>query len=201
MNATMKKMIHLRDLRQRAHARLAGNQPPAPGMASNVAALGVLHQLASSSETAEQALTLLHELQVHQVEIDMQADELRSSLQGCEDALDRQVAYHDTMPVACCSIDNASRLLEINGTGARWLGLPRPQLLGQTVHAFLTPEGKHAFQARVALLQQGRTPGSWETTLLCDRQSARRVRAALSLDASPGRHTLVLMDLEGEATP
>lgn len=202
MNTTMKKMIHLRDLRQRAQARLDGPQPQRPELASNAAALGVLHQLASSSNTADQALTLLHELQVHQVEIDMQAEEMRSTLTGCEEALDRQVAYHDAMPVACCSIDSASRLLEVNETGARWLGLPRPHLLGQTVHAFLTPEGKQALQARVAALQQdGRAPGSWETTLLCDRQSARRVRAALSADATPGRHILVLMDLEGEATP
>lgn len=201
MNTTMNKMIRLRDLRQRAQARLAGTQPPTPGQDSHAAALGVLHQLASSSETADQALTLLHELQVHQVEIDMQADELRSTLMGCEEALDRQVAYHDAMPVACCSIDAGGRLLEVNETGARWLGLPRPHLLGQTVHAFLTSEGKRALQARVAAIQQGQAPGSWETMLLCDRQSARRVHAAIGVDAMPGRLTLVLMDLDGEAKP
>jgi hypothetical protein len=37
----------------------------------------VLHALASSPQTAADALTLLHELQVHQVELDLQAQELQ----------------------------------------------------------------------------------------------------------------------------
>jgi hypothetical protein len=197
MNAPTKKMIRLQDLRQRAQSRLNGPSGPSDAQAG-AAALGVLHQLASSSATADQALTLLHEIQVHQVEIDMQADELRTTLTGCEDALDRQLAYHDAMPVACCNLDAGNRLLEINETGARWLGMARQNLLGQTIHAFLTPEGKQALCAKAEALQRGEAPGSWEMTLLSDKQTARSARAALSADTVPGRHILVLMDLAGK---
>lgn len=197
MTSQMKKMIHQHNLRQRAQSRLSGPSGPSDAQAG-AAALGVLHQLASSSETADQALTLLHEIQVHQVEIDMQSEELRSTLSGCEDALDRQLAYHDAMPVACCGLDAGNRILEINTTGARWLGLARQNLLGQTIHAFLTPEGKQALCAKAEALQRGEVPGSWETTLLSDKQTARTVRAALSADTAPGRHILVLMDMAGK---
>ncbi len=195
MSNQMKKMIHLRDLRQRAQSRLSG-QPPSPDVGEGMsAALNVLHKLAASPETAEQALTLLHEIQVHQVEIDMQADELRSTLAGSEAALDRQIEYHDAMPVACCNIDSSTRLLEINQTGARWLGLDRGALLGQTINAFLTPDGKKALIAHLTSLEEGRASVSWETTLLSDVHAPRAVQAALSADPLNGRYILVLMEL------
>lgn len=195
MSNQTKKMIHLRDLRQRAQSRLSG-QPPSPDIGEGTsAALSVLHKLASSPETADQALALLHEIQVHQVEIDMQADELRSTLTGCEAALDRQVEYHDAMPVACCNIDASSRLLEINQTGAHWLGLERGALLGQTINAFLTPEGKEALMTRMTGIEAGRASASWPTTLLSDAQAPRTVQAALSADPLNGRYILVLMSL------
>lgn len=194
MSTHMKKMVHLRDLRQRAQAQLSGQRPSANIDERTSAALNVLHKLASSPDTAEEALALLHEIQVHQVEIDMQADELRSTLAGSEAALDRQIEYHDAMPVACCNIDASTRLLEINQTGARWLGLDRGVLLGQTISAFLTPEGKDVLIDRMTGLEEGRASISWETTLLSDAHAPRTVQAALSGDPLNGRYILVLMD-------
>lgn len=201
MSDQTKKMIHLRDLRQRAQSRL-NRQPPSQGIGEGTtAALNVLHKLASSPESAGQALALLHEIQVHQVEIDMQADELRTTLAGCETALDRQIEYHDAMPVACCNIDASSRLLEVNQTGAHWLGLDRETLLGQTIHAFLTPEGKEALITRMSSLQAGHSITSWETHLLSDAQAPRTVQAALSADPLNGRYILVLMACTGTPQP
>lgn len=195
----MKKMIHLRGLRQRAQSRLSGQAPSPDIDAGTSIALNVLYKLASSPDTAEQALALLHEIQVHQIEIDMQADELRSTLAGSEASLDRQIEYHDAMPVACFNIDASTRLLEINQTGAHWLGLDRGALLGQTINAFLTPDGKNALIARMTGLAGGRACTSWETTLLSDSQAPRTVQAALSADPVKGRYILVLMALHSAA--
>ena len=197
MSNQMKKMIQLRDLRQRAQTRLSG-QPPSSNIDEGpTAALNVLHKLAASPQTAPEALALLHELQVHQVEIDLQADELRSTLAGAESALDRQIEYHDAMPVACCNLDASTRLLEINQTGAHWLGLDRRALLGQTINAFLTADGKDALVAHMAGLEAGRARTSWQTTLLSDAHVPRAVQAALSADPLNGRYILVFMELVG----
>jgi hypothetical protein len=85
----------LSNLRHRATSRLSAGAGAtrAPVSASN--ALAVLHDLASSPETAADALALLHELQVHQVELDLQADELRESRAGLETALRRQTDLYD----------------------------------------------------------------------------------------------------------
>jgi len=63
------------DLRSRAVVHLNG--PDARAHAGASAAFGVLYELASSPSTAPDALALLHELQVHQVEVDLQDEELR----------------------------------------------------------------------------------------------------------------------------
>jgi len=194
MSNHTKKLIQLGDLRQRAQARLSGQRQSTDVAASASVALGVLHRMASSPETAEHALALLHELQVHQVEIDMQADELRTSLSGADAALDRQIQYHDNMPVACFNIDASARLLEVNQTGARWLGLGREALLGHTIHAFLTPESKAQLLTQLAAIDQGNESPPWEMTLLTDTQGPRTVQAAVSADPLGGRYIMVLMD-------
>ena len=86
------------------------------------AAYGVLHELASSPTTAADALALLHELQVHQVELDLQAEELRASRMELEAALRRQIQLYDAAPVGHATIDPSCTLLELNLTGAAMLG-------------------------------------------------------------------------------
>lgn len=193
MKNQAKKLIQLGDLRQRAQSRLSGQSGLTNVAASAAAALSVLHKLASTPDTAAQALALLHELQVHQVEIEMQADELRTSLSGADAALDRQIQYHDSMPVACFNIDGSTRLLEVNQTGARWLGLDREALLGHTIHAFLTPESKTQLLAQLAAIDHGNESTPWEMTLLTDTQGPRTVQAAVSADPVKGRYIMVLM--------
>ena len=77
-------------LRMRAIARLTGHSDPKDTRANSAAALAILHELASSPATAADSLKLLHELQVHQVELDLQNEELTASQRALEDALREQ---------------------------------------------------------------------------------------------------------------
>jgi len=85
-------------LRRRALARLTGRIDPANPRANSAAALGVLYELASSPATAADALALLHEIQVHQVEVQLQDEELRRSLAELEDDLVRHIRLYDLAP-------------------------------------------------------------------------------------------------------
>ncbi len=116
------------DLRLRALSRLNGGGRIGQKGASD--ALVVLFELASSPSTADDALALLHELQVHQVKLELQDEELRSSRAELETALGRQVELYDAAPVGSFSVDTKAVLYELNLTGARLLGFEREELLG-----------------------------------------------------------------------
>ncbi len=136
-------------LRGRAASRLKGGAATQGGAASAANALSVLHALASSPDTAAAALTLLHELQVHQVELELQAQELRESRIEMEAALRRQVELYDFQPVGCFTIDAATVVHELNRTAAEMLGVGREDMCGLPLDAFFCAES--ALRFKVAL--------------------------------------------------
>src|SRR6202163_3178498 len=115
------------ELRLRALKQLTGPAGSYDTRLNAAAALGVLHELASSPSTAVAALALLHELQVYQVELDLQDEELRRSRGELEMTLSRQVQLYDFAPVGCLTIDRSTALRELNLTAARMLGAERDQ--------------------------------------------------------------------------
>jgi PAS domain S-box-containing protein len=138
-------------LRSRAVAHLKG-----PGAQTDAsAALGVLYELASSPSTAPDALALLHELQVHQVEVDLQDEELRRSRAELETSLNRQVQLYDNAPLGYLTVDYNAVLRELNRTGASMLGAERDFLRGRSLDSFLTPEGVSTLRAMLGRVTGG----------------------------------------------
>ena len=141
-------------LRHRAHIRLSGNAGQESAVASAATALGVLHELASSPSTAGDALALLHELQVHQIELDLQAEELRGTRSELEAALIRQIQLYDFAPVGAFTVDGSTTMHELNLTGARMLGAERDALVGQALDSYLTVPGSLALHALLASVSE-----------------------------------------------
>lgn len=142
-------------LRSRAVARLTGTSNPKDTRANSAAALAILHELASSPATAADSLKLLHELQVYQVELDLQAEELRRSVAELEGALNRQVQLFEFSPAACFIVDRSAALCELNRAGARLLGFDRDAVLGRALDSFLTPDSSRALHAALARVGDG----------------------------------------------
>lgn len=155
-----KLAIHPHDaanLRLRALSRLGANATPQGGRASASEALRVLYDLASAPGTAPDALALLHELQVHQLELDLQDEELRRSRAELETALLRQSTLYNYAPIGCFTVESNTALCELNLTGARLLGFERDAVLGRGLDTFLTlhsARALHALLERVAAGQQ-----------------------------------------------
>jgi PAS domain S-box-containing protein len=80
---------------------------------------------------------LLHELQIHQIELEMQNRELREVQERLEEARDRYADLYDFAPVGYLTLEETGRILEINLTGAAMLGDERANLVGKPFSARL----------------------------------------------------------------
>lgn len=77
----------------------------------------------------EELWGLLHELQVHELELEAQNRELRETQQALERSRDRFVDLYDFAPIGYMSLDRHGIIREINLTGASLLGYERAYLL------------------------------------------------------------------------
>lgn len=99
---------------------------------------------------------LLHELQVQHIELEMQAEELRSSQVAMEESRDRYVSLYDFAPVGYLTLTAAGLIAEANLTGAALLGAERKQLLQRRFAQFVAPGDRDRWQHHFSrALQQG----------------------------------------------
>ena len=188
----------LADLRSRAASRLTGTAATKGPTARAADALAVLHALASSPQTASDALTLLHELQVHQVELELQAQELKDSRAELESALRRQLELHDCQPVGCFSIDPRLVVHELNQTGAQMLGIGHDDAHGPGLDAFFDTEGAHRLRSAIARIAAGECRACCRLKL-CPKQGPERpVLASVGTDPAANRYLVNLTDAGDE---
>lgn len=90
-------------------------------------------------KSAVEPQRLLHELQVHQVELELQNAELQETQDRMEALLDNYTSLYDFAPVGYFSLDEQSRILEVNLTGATLLGVERSRLLQRRLTSFAVP--------------------------------------------------------------
>lgn len=193
MSTAFEEAVSHARLRQRATENLTFGIPTAHKRASQSEALAVLHQLASSPSTAADAMALLHELQVHQVELDLQREELCRSQSELEAALIRQSALVERAPVGYMTLDARTVLCEINLAGARLLGAAREDLLGRPLAGRLAADSVGVLQSLLEQAREGRMPETCELQIVPMAGMGLTVQAAADQDVTPERFLLVLM--------
>ncbi len=92
-------------------------------------------------------LSLVQELQVHQIELEMQNEELRQAQENVAEARDRYADLYDFAPVGYFSLDRKGTIREVNLTGAGLLGLERSRLVNQPFCRWVAPEFQEACRA------------------------------------------------------
>ena len=187
------------DLRLSALSRLNGQGAPAGAASTESAALSVLLDLASSPSTAPKALALLHELQVHQVELEMQAEELRTSRADLEADLVRQTQLYDLAPVACFTVERNTTLCELNLAGAQLLGAERDALPGRALDSFVTPHSSQALHTLLARVAAGQRGEVCALRLTASDGSPKLVHARADADPAGPRFLVALFEMG--ATP
>ena len=116
-----------KDLRARAEARLVGTRAAAAQMPE------------------EDVRELLHNLQVHEVELEMQNDELRRSKTELEAAGERFSNLYDFAPCPLLTVGPGGEVLEANLAASALLGVERATFLRQKIAWFIPAEARDAF--------------------------------------------------------
>ena len=101
----------------------------------------------SQIETLERAdlVSLAHELAVHQMELEIQNEELHRTQVEAEDARDRYLDLYDFAPVGYFTLDEHNRIVEANLTGCRLLNTERQDLLQTRFTKFIREEDADTF--------------------------------------------------------
>lgn len=96
-------------------------------------------------DVADENEALLHELQVHQLELEMQNKELRETQGELEESRDRFADLYDFSPVGYVTLSKAGLIHEINLTAAKMLACERPQLLNYPFTSHLDKTQRRLF--------------------------------------------------------
>ncbi|MDI1293649.1 MAG: PAS domain S-box protein [Methylobacter sp.] len=83
---------------------------------------------------------LLHELQIHQIELEMQNEALRQSHLDLEASRARYLNLYEFAPVAYLTLTHEGLIHEINLTGAALLGIERRELIDRHFSAIVAPK-------------------------------------------------------------
>ncbi len=143
-------------LRQQAHQQLtSGLAPPSRDWGVSVEALALLHRLASTPASAADALKLLHELQVHQVELDLQQAQLEANEHELADDLARYRALFEQGPIPHFVLDVGSRIVECNRAAAILLGSGSADVIGRSLDEFLTADSQLPLAALLRDVRSG----------------------------------------------
>ncbi|HWR02203.1 MAG TPA: ATP-binding protein [Chlorobaculum sp.] len=121
------------DLQKRAEERLGKGYGPDPDSSSFPADL---HRL-------------VHELDVHRIELEMQQEELIKSRSELEESLERYMELYDFAPIGYLSINRQGKILQLNLTASRLLGIERSKLVGQGFNRYVAFEDQSLFSAMI----------------------------------------------------
>ncbi|MFO7951450.1 MAG: PAS domain S-box protein [Bacillota bacterium] len=95
--------------------------------------------------TPEELQRLVQELEVHQIELQMQNEELEKARLELESYLQQYTDLYDFAPVGYLTLDQNGVILGVNLTGARMLGIDRGQLLNLHFEKFILVEYRSSF--------------------------------------------------------
>jgi PAS domain S-box-containing protein len=143
----------------------------------------------SSSPTLspEESAALVHELRVHQVELELQNDELKrvqAALQSSWDGLAaserRYRNLYEGAPVGYLTLDEDGRIEAANPLASVVLRVPTAALVGRRFSHFVAPECQDDWYRYRRMLTRGDSPGSFALDLRADDGNAAHVELVTS---------------------
>ena len=102
-------------------------------------------ELRDASLPAKEKDELVHELDVHEIDLELQNEELREAQRELQISRDRYENLFDFAPVGYLILDRHFIVKDANLTGTAMLDIDRNDLIGKRISQFVTPEHEDNF--------------------------------------------------------
>jgi len=117
------------------------------------------------SSSPEEMLRLIHELEIHQIELETQQQELIESRKELEKSLERYTDLYDFAPLGYLTLAPNGEIIELNLTAATILDVPRSRLRGKQLNKFIVPSDRTTFATLLENVFSHKEPTSCEVEL------------------------------------
>lgn len=150
----------------------------------------------AASLSPEAIRQMLHELGVHQIELEMQNQELREAQVALDAARDRYFDLYDLAPVGYFAVSEHGTVRQANLTAARMLGLVRSALQNKTLSRFILNEDQDIYYLHRKNLLESELAQSFDLRMLKSDQSTFWAHLTMStgLDADGQLELRVVVD-------
>ncbi|MEI7663138.1 MAG: PAS domain S-box protein [Bacteroidota bacterium] len=115
--------------------------------------------------SVKEALKLIHELEVHQIELEMQNKDLAEAKTTAQESAEKYAALYDFAPVGYLTLSNDAEILEINLCASQMIGRDRSLVKKSTFGFFVSDGSKPVFNRFLEKLFAGKAKETCEVIL------------------------------------
>jgi PAS domain-containing protein len=138
---------------------------------------------------------LLHELQVHQIELEMQNEELAEAYEKAETALKKYTMLYDFSPMGYFTLEKDGTVSELNFTAAEMLGEKRFLLVDSNFKLFISEDSRPIFNNFLKKVFASHTKESCELTLGYDKMTLCSVYMEGIVNDDDGNCLITVVDI------
>jgi signal transduction histidine kinase/CheY-like chemotaxis protein len=156
------------------------------------------HREPPQPPTEGETRRLLHELQVHQIQLEMQNEEVQRARNEMEAGFEKYSDLYDFAPVGYLTLDPAGAVQEANLASAALIGIERSRLLQGPFAQHLAPADLTRFTGFLQRVFASRARETCEVTLLRNGLPPATVRLCAAAAAAGRECRVVLEDITGQ---
>lgn len=138
---------------------------------------------------------LVHELEVHQIELEMQNEELFRARNEAEGALKKYTDLYDFAPIGYLTLDSTGTIHSVNLSGAALLGVGRSGLIGRHFSLFIPADHRLFFSNFLTKVFSSKEKQSCEMTLAREDRHPLFVQIVAIAEASGTECSIALIDI------
>jgi PAS domain S-box-containing protein len=116
--------------------------------------------------STEDVKRIIHELQVHQIELEMQNEELRRTQSELEESRNKYSNLYDFAPIGYFTFDKKGLIIEVNLTGANKLGIERSFLIKKPFSLYIAFSSRDVFYQHLRKVFRTNTKQTCEIKLV-----------------------------------